>query len=75
MDSPKIAFCQIDPSNLDDPDFCGLERELNISGRFLVPLWYAFSSVQCATFMCVTDDAKERFKAWLKTGDDKEAWS
>jgi len=46
-----------------------------LSERALSFLWKGFSELQCASFMCPCDECGVRFLAWLKSGNDEDAWS
>lgn len=46
-----------------------------LSGRALDLLWAEFSNIQHASSLIVDEESMERFKKWLESGDDKDAWS
>ena len=50
--------------------------DLNLmSEKALHVLWTRFSEIQCAGWMCLNNENKERFEMWLKSGNDEDAWS
>ena len=37
--------------------------------------WIAFSNIQQANFLIVTEEGLRRFITWMETGKDEDAWS
>jgi hypothetical protein len=46
----------------------------NLSEHILTVLWEKFSDIQCATWMEMNEEGRERFLAWLRSGNDEDAW-
>lgn len=46
-----------------------------LSERSLVILWKEFSDIQHASYLIVDPMSVKRFKKWIATGKDDEAWS